>query len=374
MRTTRRALVIRIAAASVAAALLGMALGPEVATSQTDPQLVAKAGSAIDRGLKWLRTTQQPDGSYGSHLGVTALAVTALARSPRAYREEDGPFMRDAVAYIRRAAQPDGSITSGGGYEMYTTALAVIALKSLGTAKHDDLVQKAQAWIKARQTVEHLGYKPEEKFYGGFGYGSSLRPDLSNTQYAIEALRVSGLKSNDPVFAKAVTFIQRIQNRTESNDQAGALDDGGFAYYPGYSFAPAGGWTSTGSMTHAGIKSFLFLDLDPKDPRVQAAVKWIAKHYTVDENPGLGANGYYYYVDVFAKSWALMKTDTVVTADGARRDWFQDLATRLLAEQRPEGFWVNSRSPRFWEDKPELATSHAVMALSYGIEVKRAKK
>jgi hypothetical protein len=86
MRTTRRALVIRIAAASVAAALLGMALGPEVATSQTDPQLVAKAGSAIDRGLKWLRTTQKPDGSYGSHLGVTALAVTALARSPRTYR------------------------------------------------------------------------------------------------------------------------------------------------------------------------------------------------------------------------------------------------------------------------------------------------
>lgn len=339
-----------------------------------DPDIVQKSGAAIDRALRWLRTTQKPDGSYGGHLGVTTLAVTAMARSPRAYREEDGPFMRDAVASIRRSQRSDGAFAQPGGYEMYTTALGVIALKALGDRKHDEAVLRAQAWMKTQQTTEENGYRPTDKFYGGFGYGSSLRPDLSNTQYAIEALRASGLAPNDPVFTKALAFVQRIQNRTESNDQQGASDDGGFAYYPGFSFAPGGGWTSTGSMTYAGIKSFLFLDLPPNDPRVQAAITWAAKHYTVDENPGLGASGYYYYVDVFARAWALAKTDAAVVADGTKRDWFADLATRLLAEQRPEGYWINTRSPRFWEDRPELATSHAVLALSYGIEARKGAR
>lgn len=361
MRTMAAALVVMMATTSV-----------PVAWAETDAKVVDAAKSAVDRALRWLRSAQKPDGSYGSHLGITALVVAAMARSPRAYREEDGPFMRDAIAYIRKAARPDGSVTLGGGYEMYTTALSVIALKSLGDARHDDIVQKAQAWMKSQQTVEALGYRPEEKFYGGFGYGSTLRPDLSNTQYAIEALRMSGLKADDPVLVNAVKFIQRIQNRTESNDVPGALDDGGFAYYPGHSFA--GGWTSTGSMSYAGIKSLLFADVDRNDPRVRAAMKWALENYTVDENPGLGANGYYYYLDVFAKTWALVRADTVVTASGEKRDWFHDLAAKLLREQHADGYWVNTRSARFWEDRPELATAHAVLALSYGIEARTAKK
>lgn len=371
-----RALVARTLAAGLVAALAVTLIPGSRAAAQghgaEDP--VAQAKSAIDRGLRWLRSAQQKDGSYGGHLGVTALVVTAMAKSHREYREEDGPFMRDAIAYIRQAARPDGSITHGGGYEMYTTALSIIALKSLEDPRNDAIVQKAQAWMKAQQTVEHNGYRPEDKFYGGFGYGSSLRPDLSNTQYAIEALRLAGLTASDPVFVKALKFVERIQNRTESNDQPGAGDDGGFAYYPGYSFSPSGGWTSTGSMSYAGIKAFLFMDIDKNDPRVQAAVKWALQNYTLDENPDMGANGYYYYVDVFAKTWATMGLQTVVTPDGVSHDWFRELVAKLVAAQTPEGYWVNTRSGRFWEDRPELATAHAVLALEYGVAARAATK
>jgi squalene-hopene/tetraprenyl-beta-curcumene cyclase len=371
--TGRRRRVTRLLAAGILALVIGTAPAAAwAADTQPDPKLAERVQSAIDRGLRWLRSAQKSDGGYAGHLGITALVVQAMARSPRAYREEDGPFMRDSVAYIRRAVKPDGSIKYGGGNEMYTTALSVLALKALGDPKHDEVLKNAQRWIKAQQTDEQNGYRPEEKFYGGFGYGSSLRPDLSNSQYAIDALRASGLGPNDPVFVKAVKFIQRIQNRTESNDQPGALDDGGFAYYPGFSFA--GGWTSTGSMTYAGIKSYLYADMDKNDPRIQAAVKWIAKNYTLEENPGLGANGYYYYIDVFARTWAILKTDTVVTADGGKHDWFGELATKLLAEQRPDGSWVNGRSARYWEDRPELCTSHALLALINGLEARAGRK
>jgi squalene-hopene/tetraprenyl-beta-curcumene cyclase len=361
----------RVIALVLACSFLTLLLPPPGAAATLDPRDIAKAQSAVDRGLRWLHSAQKPDGSWAGHLGITALVLSAFARSHRHYREEDGPFIRNAVAYIRGAARPDGSITHGGGNEMYTTALSVLALKALRDPRHDDVIQKAVAWIKGQQTVEALGYRPEDKLYGGFGYGGSLRPDLSNTQYAIEALRTSGVAASDAALTKAVKFIQRVQNRTESNDVPGALDDGGFAYLPGFSFA--GGWTSSGSMTYAGIKSYIWADMDRNDPRVQAALKWISEHYTVDENPGMGAQGYYYYLDVFARTWAILKADTVIIADGTRRNWYQDLVGKLVAEQRPEGYWVNSRSARFWEDRPELATAHAILALIYGLELAAGK-
>jgi squalene-hopene/tetraprenyl-beta-curcumene cyclase len=355
------------------ALVLSVTLPQGFAVAGPAPADAAKAEAAIDRGLRWLRSVQKADGSWGDHLGISALALTALARSHRQYREDDGPFMRNAIAYIKAAVKPNGSITQPGGNEMYTTALSMLALRALRDPKHDEVIRNAQAWIKSQQTDEVQGYRPEDKLYGGFGYGSSLRPDLSNTQYAIEALRMSGLPASDAAFAKAVKFIQRVQNRTESNDQAGALDDGGFAYLPGLSFAGDGNWTSTGSMTYAGIKSYIWADMDRSDPRVQAALKWISQNYTLDENPGLGAQGYFYYLDVFSRTWAILGNDTVVTADGTKRGWYRDLVAKLVSEQRPDGSWVNTRSPRFWEDRPELATSHALLALIYGLEL-RAKK
>jgi squalene-hopene/tetraprenyl-beta-curcumene cyclase len=370
---TLRRIARQLTATIVLGALLGGSV-PMATAADDNSQLAQKAGAAIDRALRWMRTVQKPDGGYGGHLGVTAMVVWAMARSPRQYREIDGPFMRDAVALIRKSIRSDGSIAQPGGYEMYTTALSVLALKAVNDPKDEPIIAKARDWMKTQQTVEALGYRPEERFYGGFGYGSSLRPDLSNTQYAIEALRVAGVPANDVVLANAVKFIQRIQNRTESNDVPGALDDGGFAYYPGFSFAPAGGWTSVGSMTYAGIKSYLYADMDKTDPRVQAALKWISNNYTVDEHPGMGAMGYYYYIDIFAKTWNILKQETVTTADGVKHDWFQDVVSKLLAEQRPEGFWVNGRNGRFWEDRPELATAHAVLALIYALESRAGKK
>lgn len=368
-------MVIRHLFLGVFISILGLTAVPTWAgeSIQKDPALVAKAERAVDNGLRWLRSVQKPDGTWGGHLGITELALAAFAKSHRAYREDDGPFMRNAITKIRNATKPDGSITEGGQNEAtktYTTALGLLALTALNDPKDKELFQRAQKWLKAQQTDEANGYKPEDKLYGGFGYGSSLRPDLSNTQFALEALRASGLPASDPVFAKAAKFISRTQNRTESNDIAGALDDGGFAYYPGFSFE--GGWTSTGSMTYAGIKSYIYADMDKNDPRVQAAMKWIIKNYTVDEHPGRGAKTYYYYIDVFARTWNILKTDVVVTEDGVAHDWFRDLVDKLVAEQRPDGFWVNSRSAESWEDRPELCTAHALLALIYGMESYKA--
>src|SRR6185436_11790799 len=133
------------------------------------------------------------------------------------------------------------------------------------------------------------------------GYGSTERPDLSNLQMALEALHDSGLSKDDPTFQKALTFLQRCQNRSESNDVSivdGKLtivagDDGGAAYAPGDSKAgfvelPDGHKIprSYGSMTYALLKCMIFAGLAKDDPRVKAAFDWCQKNYTLDVNPG----------------------------------------------------------------------------------------
>ena len=53
----------------------------------------------------------------------------------------------------------------------------------------------------------------------------------------------------------------------------------------------AGSPRSYASMTYAGLLSFIYVNVDKNDDRVKSAVQWIAKHFTVEENYGMGAQG-----------------------------------------------------------------------------------
>ena len=54
----------------------------------------------FDNYLNSVRPAQMADGSFGGDVVITANILTGMALSPRAYRTDDGPFMRDAVNYI----------------------------------------------------------------------------------------------------------------------------------------------------------------------------------------------------------------------------------------------------------------------------------
>ena len=48
-------------------------------------------------------------------------------------------------------------------------------------------------------------------------------------------------------------------------------------------------------MSYAGLLSFIYAEMDPQDSRVKAVKEWLSKHYTIDENPGMGPQGLFYY-------------------------------------------------------------------------------
>jgi len=229
-----------------------------------DPELRSEAKRASDRGLRFLRGSQLENGSWGNSVGMTALVLRAFLESHRCYTKDDGPFINRPVAFILSKVKEDGSISDGIQNRNYNTATAMFALQATGNPRYKNTISNAQKFLSGLQLDEGEGYQRDHKFYGGIGYGGDERPDLSNQYYAMEALRATSLEPDDPAWEKALLFISRSQNRSESNDQAWAANDGGFTYMPGYS--PHGGTGSYGSMTHAGLIGLIFAGVDKNDP------------------------------------------------------------------------------------------------------------
>jgi squalene-hopene/tetraprenyl-beta-curcumene cyclase len=327
------------------------------------------------RAVAFLRPRQKADGSWSSDKGpgVTALVVTALLRSKKATPSE--PIVAKGLAYLEGFISPKGGLAEGPNAN-YVTSIALMAFKEANTrGQYDSQIKAAQAFLKNLQWDETEDKGPNDPFYGGAGYGGRSRPDLSNTSFFIEALRDTGLPADDPNLRKALVFVSRCQNlKGEFNDQpwAGKVNDGGFIYSAaagGVSMTVPptdsnGGLRSYGSMTYAGLKSMIHAGLKPDDPRVKAASEYIAKNYTLDENPGMGQAGLYYYYQTFAKALSLIGKPTFVDAAGQSHDWKTDLVAALAKRQAPDGSWVNP-ADRFMEGDPNLVTAYGLLALAY---------
>jgi squalene-hopene/tetraprenyl-beta-curcumene cyclase len=189
----------------------------------------------------------------------------------------------------------------------------------------------------------------------------------------VDALHAVGRGDDDPAMQKALVFISRCQNlESEYNttEFAAKVNDGGFYYTiaaGGQSQAGTtadGGLRSYGSMTYAGLKSMIYAGVSRDDPRVKAAYEWIQKHYTLDENPGMGAQGLYYYYHTFAKALATVGDEHLIDSTGKSHDWRAELAQELISTQKDDGSWINANT-RWLEGDPNLVTAYSLLALSY---------
>ncbi len=333
-----------------------------------DPDVRAKAQRAVDAGLHYLRLNQGDDGSWSNSVGITALGLRAFLQSHRGYDETDGAFITRPIEFLLAHINDDGSISETNQNRNYNTAVAMTGLSAADNAEYATLLGNAQAFLKGLQIDEAEGYESEHAYYGGIGYGGDERPDLSNAYMALEGLQATATDPEDPVWEKALLFVSRSQNHSESNDQEWAANDGGFTYMPG--FSPNGGTSSYGGMTAAGLLSLLFAGVDKEDARIQAAYDWIQANYTLDHNPGSdgGQQGLYYYYNVFSKSMAAYGDSVLVDSDGVEHVWRDELAAKLMSLQNEDGSWVNPDSPRWWEGDKNLVTAWSVIALNAALQ------
>lgn len=366
---------------------------------------IATARAALDRGLASLLASQGSDGSWmrgtavtptdqspregAASVAVSAMAVKALAQAPAT------PERRAALDRALRFVT--GSLEAGGGFDglaaggigNYVASAVVMGLATAGRTEHADRLAEGVAWLREQQWDQSEGVAPSQDWFGGAGYGRSGRPDLSNTQMMLDALQEAGVSPDDPAIQRALVFVSRTQNLPATNPapwaQAGS-GDGGFVYTPangGESFAsesagegrygeirPEGtprSLRSYGSMTYAGFKSMLYAGLTAEDPRVRAAFEWIRRHWTFDENPGLGGQGHYYYLHAMARALLAAQQPEIETADGVKRNWREELVAALASRQRDDGSWIND-ADRWEEGRPELVTVYAVLALEEALK------
>jgi squalene-hopene/tetraprenyl-beta-curcumene cyclase len=346
------------------------------------PPAQDRAEQTIDKALAYLKSQQKPDGGWqrpNDPPAITALALRCFARNPQA----DDAAIKKGWDKLLSYQKPDGGI-----YEdllaNYNTAIAVSLLAEANNPAYKPQLDRAVSFLKQLQWNDSPGESKERNTvdqkdarYGGWGYGRHARPDLSNAHLTLEALHDAGLTPEDKAFQAALVFLSRTQNNSETNDQPWTGDDGGFVYTPADNGASEAGETtvdgrrvvrSYGSMTYAGLKSMIYAGLKKDDPRVTAAVDWIAKHWTLDENPAMreagpdsARHGLYYYFYTFAHALDAYDEPVMTDAKGAKHDWRLELIEKVASLQKEDGSFVGEK--RWMEDNPVLATSYAVLAL-----------
>lgn len=329
----------------------------------------------ISRAIGYLRTKgQASDGSYSTEtgIGVTALVTTALLRHGVAPGD---PQVAASLEYLLKNVQDDGGIyRTGSAHGNYETSLAVLCFKEANRdGKYDQLLRGADAFLKGGQWDEGEGKERTDPAFGGAGYGSKRRPDLSNTSFFIEALKAIGNAEDDEAIQKALIFISRCQNLESEHNTLGFAvknPDGGFIYTAVGPDSMAGklengGLRSYASMTYTGLKSMIHAGVGPDDPRVKAALRWIKEHYALDANPGMGTAGLYYYYHTFAKALDAVGEPKLVDAQGRSHDWRAELVAELAKRQAADGSWTNVENERWLEKDANLVSGYALLALSY---------
>ncbi|MEI6515275.1 MAG: prenyltransferase/squalene oxidase repeat-containing protein [bacterium] len=351
---------------------------------KVDLSTAKEADAAITRSLDWLASQQKEDGSWseGSFPALTALPMWAFILSDHPRKAE---VTAKAAKFIMGCVQPDGGIYrklagKGGGLSNYNTALCMVALHLLNDPQYTPVVLKARKFVAAGQ---HFG---SDMYDGGMGYDKDTGrayADLSDSVVAYEAMRLT--QGAEDLRAKSEAHVdldweaaKRFLDRVQNKEASGPDNAGGFGYRPDES--KAGTVTnkegvvvfrSYGSMTYAGLLSLIYADVRKDDPRVQSAFDWATKHWTLDENPGMGGDGLFYFYNVLSKSLATFGRESIPVKGRDAVAWRKALVEKMITLQKVDsktghGYWVN-KSNRFWEANDILVTSYTLIALEVAL-------
>ncbi|TWT87265.1 Prenyltransferase and squalene oxidase repeat protein [Pseudobythopirellula maris] len=217
---SRFALIILVLLASAPVALAQDAAAQAAA-------MVAPADAAIDRGLKFLASTQQPDGSYagrgmGKNPAIVALAGMAfLSSGSSPGRGPYGDEIDRAIDYLLRHTQASGFIAVDGATShgpMYGHGFATLFLaEAYGMTEREDLRDRLASAIRLIISAQNNE--------GGWRYQPKpVDADISVTICQIMALRAArnaGIHVPGQTVERCIEYVKRCQN-----------PDGGFGYTP----------------------------------------------------------------------------------------------------------------------------------------------
>ncbi len=358
--------------------------------SAMDEKHRLRAAEMINRALVYLVSQRESDGGWslnGAYKpAITALVLKGLVQHPDL--DVETPIVKRGFDLLLSYQQPDGAIYAPKqGRSNYSTAIAVCTLTAGRNPKFKPNIDLAVKYLRGLQIAPGSESHDEKEIYkdhpfvGGVSYGSGGRPDVNNVGWWMQAMHDAGTAPDDPAMQRALLFVTRSQNRSESNTLVWAKEgsnDGGFIYAPatrditvGESKAGKGpggrGLRSYGSASYIAWKSMLYAGLTKDDPRVKGVYAWIRRHWTLDANPNMprarDQQGMYFYYLVFARTLRTWGQDEIPAFGGdGKHNWREELVDALARRVRSDGSFANPAS-RWGEANPVLVTAYEVQAL-----------
>lgn len=324
---------------------------------------------SVARGAKFLVANQSGEGYWSDRQmpALTALPVWALAKVSEERVPGAANAVKKGVGYVLSTQREDGGFyvpkpgRGGSGLGNYNTAVCLSAL-------FESKISPVRPLLKAREYIASSQLTGDDTMAGGFGYDKISRrryADLSNTSYALDAMRRTesleefrgGGGRVDVDWDKALVFVENLMKKD-------GPDAGGAAYND--RTPQAGTVTNSknrvhlrayGSMTYAAVLSMCHAKLNRGDPRVKESLEYCRRNWSVDENPGMGNQGLYYFYDIMARALSASGVEKI-----GDHEWKKELSSKLIKLQKPDGSWYNDNN-RFWESDPVLCTSFALLVL-----------
>jgi hypothetical protein len=301
-------------------------------------ELSAEAETAVEKGLRFLASRQNSDGSWGERYPAATTAVALMAFMVKGHfpgKEPYGEEMERGVDYLVKRIQEGGGYVgrkgaSHGSPNMYSQGLATLALSEVWGMSdqpeiRDALKQAVGVILKAQNRSGGWRYSPEPR-----------DADVSVTVMQIVALasaQEAGILVPAEVIEKASEYVKGLQHPS-----------GGFAY-------KSRGGRPEFARSAAGVVA-LMMSGERDSDAVRNGLGYLAKRSDSD----LRRASHWYYAHYYAIQ-AMYQA-----GERPYQNWYPRIRDILLDQQEEDGGWHGMRGARSHGD-PSYCTGMAILIL-----------
>lgn len=209
--------------------------------------------------------------------------------------------------------------------QVYQLAIILPALVAANDSKYRQRAQVAVNQLVRNQLPVKGDEFRDPRDDGGWGYGTTADgAHMHMVIYALYAAKQWGLDIPKDTWARAEKWIRR--NQMESGGWVYNLVDGGSPWAEGV----------YGSMTGTGLWALRACGVPAEDPQIRKGQAWVKENWSLTRNPGSISWHYYYLVSLQRFCDIPPKLESL-----AGHDWYQEISNMLVAEQQPDGRWID---------------------------------
>lgn len=311
----------------------------------------AEIQASIQKGVEWVKAQQGKHsrtcvqcGTENQLISICVICGATLKGLPEDrvagpawdFGEDSRQETAIALLTLLSAGVPVSDPVVQGGLEFLThqdmNSLQVYQLAIIVPAlvAANDLQYRRDAQFAVNQLVRNqLPVKGDEfrdpRDDGGWGYGTTADgAHMHMVIYALYAAKQWGLDIPQDTWERAEKWIRRNQ-----------MESGGWVYNLVDSGSP---WAEGvyGSMTGTGLWALRACGVPAEDPQIRKGQAWVKKYWSLTRNPGSTSWHYYYLVSLQRFCDIPPKLQSL-----AGHDWYQEISNMLVAEQQPDGRWID---------------------------------